>query len=151
MKIKRAIFLAGIYGMACSVVLYVALLAVWPSLPLTRSFWLFPIYGRPEMLAAWIIGALVVVGARLFGRRLSSVAAVLMTSVLIVDPAAWLFVDNRLIRASVDQWPIFGSDTWRIYIASIYAEYAITAFLAFASVAALTAARRNHRNPSREA
>jgi len=151
MKMRRAIFMAGIYGMACSVVLYVALLAVWPTLPVFRSFWLLPIHARPEMLAAWIIGALLVVGAWLFGRRLSPFATVLMASVLIVAPAVWLFVDHGLVRTSVDQWPTFGSEAWRIYIAPTYAEYAITAFLGFAGIAALTETRRNHRSPSAEA
>lgn len=151
MKIRRAIFTAGIYGMACSVVLYVALLAVWPTLPVFRSFWLLPIHARPEMLAAWIIGALLVVGAWLFGRRLPPFATVLMASALIVAPAVWILVDQGLIHASVEQWPAFGSETWRIYIAPTYAEYAITAFLGFASIAALTAAWRSHRNPSAEA
>ncbi len=143
--------MAGIYGMVCSVVLYVALLAVWPTQPVIRSFWLLPIHARPEMLVAWIIGALVVVGAWLYGRRLSPFAMVLMASVLIVAPAVWLFVDQGLIHASIDQWPTFGSKTWRIYIAPTYAEYAITAFLGFAGIAALTATRRNHRSPSAEA
>lgn len=151
MKMRRTIFMAGIYGMACSVVLYVALLAVWPTLPVFRSFWLLPIHARPEMLAAWIIGALLVVGAWLFGRRLSPFATVLMASVLIVAPAVWLFVDHGHVRTSVDQWPTFGSEVWRIYIAPTYAEYAITAFLSFAGIAALTETRRNHRSPSAEA
>jgi hypothetical protein len=150
MKTKRAIFLTGVCGMACSVVLYVALLAVWPSLPLTRSFWLLPLYGRPEMLAAWIIGTLVVVGAWLFGRRLALAPAVVVATVLIVTPAVWLFVDNCLVRAFVDPWPTFGSEAWRTYLAPFYAEYSITAFLGFASIAALAAARPNHRNQSAE-
>lgn len=103
------------------------------------------------MLATWIIGALLVIGAGLFGRRLSPLATVLMASVLIVAPAVWILVDQGLIHASVDQWPAFGSETWRIYIAPTYAEYAITAFLGFGSIVALTAARCNHRNISAEA
>lgn len=102
MKIRGAIFMAGIYGMACSVVLYVALLAVWPTLPVFRSFWLLPIHARPEMLAAWIIGALLIIGAWLFGRRLSPFATVLMASVLVIAPAVWILVDQGLIHASVD-------------------------------------------------
>jgi len=148
MKIRGAIFMAGIYGMACSVVLYVALLAVWPTLPVFQSLWLLPIHARPEMLAAWIIGALLVIGAWLFGRRLSPFATVLMASVLVIAPAVWILVDQGLIHASVDQWPTFGSEMWRIYIAPTYSEYAITAFLGFGTIAALTAARHNHQNPS---
>ncbi len=151
MKTKRAIFLTGVCGMACSVVLYVALLAVWPSLPLIRSFWLLPSHGRPEMLAAWIIGTLVVVAAWLFGRRLAPAATVLTATVLIVVPAAWLIFDGIMIGASIGQWPELGSETWRIYIAPTYAEYAITAFLGFASIAVLTAAQPSHWNKSAEA
>lgn len=151
METRRAIFLTGIWGMACSFVLYVALLALWPSLPLIRSFWLLPIYGRPEMLAAWIIGALVVVAAWLFGRRLTPAASLLTAMVLIVTPTAWLIFDRSGIGASMGQWPKLGSNTWRIYIAPTYAEYAITAFLGFASIAALSAARPTHWNKPAEA
>ena len=100
---------------------------------------------------AWIIGTLVVVGAWLFGRRLSATATVLLATMLFVVPAVWLIVDNSLIHASVDQSPAFGSEAWRIYIAPTYAEYAITFFLSFTSIAALTAARPSHRNQSAEA
>ena len=137
--------------MACSAILYVALLAVWPSLPLIRSLWLLPIYGRPEMLMAWIIGTLVVVGAWLFGRRLSEPATVLVATMLFVVPAVWLIVDQSVIRASMGQWPALGSETWRIYVAPTNAEYAITLFLSFASLAALTASRSNQRTHTAEA
>lgn len=100
---------------------------------------------------AWIIGTLVVVGAWLFGRRLSATATVLVATMLVVVPAVWLIVDQSVIRASMGQWPALGSETWRIYVAPTYAEYAITFFLSFASLAALTASRSNQRTDMAEA
>jgi len=146
MPIRRAIFLIGLCGMASSAIVYVGMLAVWPDVAFSRSIWAFPYHVRTDVLAVWMIGATAVVGAWRLGSRLSSTATVVWAVVVIGASMIWVVTTESAIRASVDFWPEVGDHVWRTYIAPSYAEYAVTLFLGFASLAALTASKKRQRS-----
>lgn len=130
----KGVALIGLIGSVLSAGTYLAASALWSAVNFADALWMAPETAPAASKIIWAAMIFAsVVGWRIRA-RLPMSGVVAMAGALVSVAVAVIAVREVSSRASVDGWPAFCSDTWRYFLAPLYAEHALTACLAFIGV-----------------
>ena len=142
MKGIALICIVGLVGLALSAATYLAASALWSAVSFAEAVWMAPATAPAALKIIWVVTIFASLVAWRVRDRLPPSGIVAIVAVLVAVAAASIAVREVISRASVDGWPAFGSETWRYFLAPLYAEHALTAFLAFIGVTSVSLPRR---------